>query len=54
MIQLGEKKGTKDESHYILRINIYTEDKAVANAFDLDVYAETAEKAQDCRILYCL
>lgn len=47
MIQLGEKKGTKDEPHFVLRIDISTEDKNVANTVDFDIYAETSEEAQE-------
>ena len=47
MIELGNKKGTKDESHFILRVNMSTGDKAVAGSLDFDVYAETAEEVQE-------
>lgn len=44
MIVLGEKKGTKDEPHYVLTVNT-TIGETPFGKFKVDVYAQTAEEA---------
>lgn len=45
MIQLGEKKGTKDEPHFVIQMSASVGDTTFENAFKFDVYAETADEA---------
>ena len=44
MIQLGEKKGTKDEPHFVIKMSASVGDMKLKNAFEFDVYAETADE----------
>ena len=44
MIQLGEKKGTKDEPHFVINMSASIGDTTFKNAFEFDVYAETADE----------
>lgn len=44
MIQLGEKKWTKDEPHFVIKMSASVGDIKLKNAFEFDVYAETADE----------
>lgn len=46
MIELGDRKGTPNESHFVLKVNASVKGLSVVT-YEFDVYAETADEARD-------
>lgn len=44
MIQLGEKKGTKNEPHFIIKMSVSVGNIKLKDGIEFDVYAETADE----------
>ena len=46
MIEIGNRKGTPNESHFVLKVDASIKGLSYAT-YEFDVYADTAEEAKD-------